>query len=136
MVLLDRLFRRQGVRQPGPLDRLAYIGDRAMGALRFEPADELSADAVNWGLLELARESERVLSGESAVALEELALAGGSPQGARPKVLVHYDVDNNQMTTEPDGPGEPWLVKFPRGVSTRRSVSSSSSIASWPETAA
>ena len=37
---MDRLFRRQGLRHPGPLDRLAFIGDRAMGALRFVPATD------------------------------------------------------------------------------------------------
>ena len=31
---MDRLFRRQGLRHPGPLDRLAFIGDRAGAALR------------------------------------------------------------------------------------------------------
>lgn len=113
LLLMDRLFRRQGLRHPGPLDRLAYIGDRAMGALRFEPADELSADAVNWNLLTLARESERVLAGESEAALNELALTGGSPQGARPKALVQYEADANQVSTRSDAPGQPWLVKFP-----------------------
>ena len=40
LLLMDRLFRRQGLRHPGPLDRLAFIGDRAMGALRFVPATD------------------------------------------------------------------------------------------------
>ena len=82
---MDRLFRRQGLRHPGPLDRLAFIGDRAMGALRFVPATDPHAVEPDWSLLALARESERALAGEAGVALRELALTGGSPQGARPK---------------------------------------------------
>ena len=114
LMLMDRLFRRQGVRNPGPLDRLAFIGDRAMGALRFAPVEDLvGAEMPDWNLLALARESERVLSGEAGAALRELALAGGSPQGARPKALVQYDAASEQVSTRPDAPGKPWLVKFP-----------------------
>jgi serine/threonine-protein kinase HipA len=41
MLLMDRLFRKEGrnLAEVSPLDRLAFIGDRAMGALSFEPAD-------------------------------------------------------------------------------------------------
>lgn len=113
LMLMDRLFRRQGQRHPGPLDRLAFIGDRAMGALRFAPVAGLaSAEAPNWSLLALAQESERFLAGDAGAALRELALAGGSPQGARPKALVQYDAASGQVGTRPDAPGVPWLVKF------------------------
>ncbi|MEO8409011.1 MAG: type II toxin-antitoxin system HipA family toxin [Propionivibrio sp.] len=113
LLLMDRLFRQQGVRRPGPLDRLAFIGDRAMGALRFIPAREPDAQTPDWALLTLAQESERALVGEADAALRELALTGGSPQGARPKALVQYDVAMGQISTRPDAPGMPWLVKFP-----------------------
>lgn len=44
LMLMDRLFRKAGRPSSGlsPLDRLAFIGTRAMGALRFEPADPLA----------------------------------------------------------------------------------------------
>jgi serine/threonine-protein kinase HipA len=113
LLLMDRLFRRQGLRHPGPLDRLAFIGDRAMGALRFVPAAEPDAKEPDWNLLALAKESERALAGEAGAALRELALAGGSPQGARPKALVQYDAGSGHVSTRGDAPGEPWLVKFP-----------------------
>ena len=83
LLLMDRLFRRQGLRHPGPLDRLAFIGDRAIGALRFVPAVEPDASQPDWSLPELARESARALAGEAGAALRELALTGGVPQGAR-----------------------------------------------------
>ena len=113
LLLMDRLFRQQGLRHPGPLDRLAFIGNRAMGALRFVPASEPDAEAPDWSLLALASESARALAGDAGAALRELALTGGSPQGARPKALVQYDAASGQVSTRSDGPGTPWLVKFP-----------------------
>ena len=113
LLLMDRLYRQQGLRHPGPLDRLAFIGDRAMGALRFVPAIEPDAEEPDWNLLALAKESERALAGEAGAALRELALTGGSPQGARPKALVQYDTRSGHVSTRGDAPGSPWLVKFP-----------------------
>jgi serine/threonine-protein kinase HipA len=113
LLLMDRLFRQQGLRHPGPLDRLAFIGNRAMGALRFMPAAEPDAEEPDWTLLALAQESERALAGEAGAALCELALTGGSPQGARPKALVQYDLATGHVSTRGGAPGAPWLVKFP-----------------------
>lgn len=113
LLLMDRLFRQQGLRHPGPLDRLAFIGERAMGALRFAPVRDADAQAPDWNLLALAGESARALAGEAGAALRELALTGGSPQGARPKALVQYDATTGQVSTRADAPGAAWLVKFP-----------------------
>ena len=38
---------------------------------------------------------------------------GRCVQGARPKALVQYDATTGQVSTRPDAPGSPWLVKFP-----------------------
>lgn len=113
LLLMDRLYRQHGLRHPGPLDRLAFIGDRAMGALRFVPASDAGEPPPDWTLRALAQESGRVLAGEAGVALQALAVAGGSPQGARPKVLVQYDPKTESVSTRTDAPGSPWLVKFP-----------------------
>ena len=113
LLLMDRLFRQQGLRHPGPLDRLSFIGERAMGALRFVPVHDPDAREPEWNLLALAEESARALAGEAGVALRELALTGGSPQGARPKALIQYDTLTGQVSSRPEAPGTPWLVKFP-----------------------
>ena len=113
LLLMDRLFRQHGLRHPGPLDRLAFIGERAMGALRFVPASDAGAHEPDWSLLALAEQSRLALAGEAGAALRELALTGGSPQGARPKALVQYDATTGQVSTRPDAPCSPWLVKFP-----------------------
>lgn len=113
LLLMDRLFRKYGMPHPGPLDRLAFIGHRGMGALCYEPVNELGEQEPDWDLLTLAQESERVLAGDAAAALRELAVAGGSPQGARPKALVQYDIATRNISTRTDASGAPWLIKFP-----------------------
>lgn len=115
LLLMDRLFRRQGKRpeQISPLDRLAFIGDTAMGALAFEPAEGGALTHEDVQLLELARETREVLDDESEDLLRKLVMMGGSPHGARPKILVNFDRSNNKMTNWENAEGVPMLVKFP-----------------------
>lgn len=113
LLLMDRAFRKLGMKQVSPLDRLAFIGDKAMGALAFEPANEDALPDEDVNLLELARSVRTVLDGKDVDVLRRLILLGGSPHGARPKALVHYDPATGAMRTHGDGAGEPWLVKFP-----------------------
>lgn len=119
LLLMDRLFRQSG-RNPdavSPLDRLAFIGQHAMGALSFRPSQDLGTDGSDWSLLQLARAAHDInavtdITDEGVVALRVLALAGGSPHGARPKALVMYDPKSRVVSTREGAPGEPWLVKF------------------------
>ena len=115
MLLMERLFRKQG-RSPGeisPLDRLAFIGDKAMGALAFEPNDNEELAQKDVQLLELARDVREVFVDDSEALLHKLAKMGGSPHGVRPKVLVNFDRENNRMSNSEKGAGIPMLVKFP-----------------------
>ena len=115
MLLMDRLFRKQG-RNPAqlsPLDRLAFIGDRTMGALIFEPADPEALTPADVQLLDLARDVRHVIDDESESLLRKLVLMGGSPHGARPKVLLNFDRKSNRMSNSEEGIGSPMLVKFP-----------------------
>ena len=114
LLLMDRLFRQQGlnVAALSPLHRLAFIGERAMGALSFEPAEPLTLAEKELSLRALAREAQRVVAGQDSMALTQLALMGGSPQGARPKVLVYYQRHSGTMSTQPRPGFAPWLVKF------------------------
>lgn len=115
MLLMDRLFRKQGRRLTSisPLDRLAFIGDKAMGALTFEPPDQNQLANEDVELLEIARETRSILEADSEELLCKLALMGGSPHGARPKVLVNFDRENNRMYNHDGAKGTPFLVKFP-----------------------
>lgn len=114
LLLMDRLFRQSGF-TAGPLDRLAFLGDRVLGALRFEPPADAQLHAEYWPLLHLAQESQNVLAGKDTKALMELLVTGGSPQGARPKALVQYDKATKHISTLPTASGAPWLVKFQSG---------------------
>ena len=111
LLLMDRVFRQRGI-TPGPLERLAFIGDRAMGALRFLPAETLELPPVDLQLAMLARETQQVLEGAATDVLMALVMMGGSPHGARPKALVQYQRATAQVSTLATANGEPWLVKF------------------------
>jgi serine/threonine-protein kinase HipA len=115
MLLMDRLFRTEGrnTASISALERLAFIGDNAMGALAFEPADRMALEPQDVTLLQLAEDVRHVFEDESEALLRKLALMGGSPHGARPKVLVNFDRKNNRMSNSESGLGTPMLVKFP-----------------------
>lgn len=115
LLVMDRLFRRNGIdiATVSPLDRLAFIGEDAMGALAFEPPSPRELEKRDVDLLEVANSVRGVLSGDSEGMLRDLALMGGSPQGARPKVRVNLDWTSGVASRSEDGPGKPWLVKFP-----------------------
>ena len=114
MLLMDRLFRNQGLRpeQVSPLDRLSFIGHRGMGALTYEPDSQGDVLPDTVDLVALANETALVLQGADIETLQRLALLGGSPQGARPKVLVFYDPATARISTTPMAAGAGWLVKF------------------------
>mgnify|MGYP001058852809 FL=1 len=116
MLLMDRLFRRHGrnTARIGPLERLAYIGNNAMGAMSFEPVvPEGQVPQAHIPLELLAVEIREVLKGEGGEFLQTLLLVGGSPQGARPKALVYRDPQSAAFTTAARPGFEAWLIKFP-----------------------
>lgn len=119
LLLMDRHFGRldHPLAQIGPLDRLAYLGTRTMGALTYHPPMEpAEIDSRFFNLHDLARNAQELLSGVAAEVLPALLRAGGSPGGARPKVLVGYDPSADTIVSgEAELPPghEPWIVKFP-----------------------
>jgi len=116
MLLMDRLFKRRGLNPAriGPLERLAYIGNNAMGAMSFKPVTpEVLEPQMHVPIELLAAEVQQVLKGEGGELLQKLLLVGGSPQGARPKALVYRDPDTGTFTTAATPDFEAWLVKFP-----------------------
>lgn len=116
MLLMDRLLRQRGLNpaRVGPLERLSYIGSRAMGAMTFEPVVPAGAETAGQvSLAQLATEVHEVLQGQGGAFLQKLLLVGGSPHGARPKAMLYRDPTNGSFSTV-EAPGlEAWLVKFP-----------------------
>ena len=83
-----------------------------MGALSYEPDTQVGVVPDTVDLLALANETAWVLQGADTETLQRLALLGGTPQGARPKVLVSYDPASARISTTPMTTGSGWLVKF------------------------
>ena len=127
MLLMDRALRKSGrdPRTVSVLERLAIIGDGAIGALSFEPSQEdlLPAEALSInGLVSEVRQLQTSLQADDAVstmkadsALQHLMRLGGSPQGARPKVLVDFNPRTGALSSglQLTGSTRPWLIKFP-----------------------
>lgn len=113
------MHRRMRVRGLDPeslstLDRLAYLGENTMGALVYLPSQLELESAKDLTLLALAQEVQAVLQDDGYEVLAEMARAGVSPAGARPKAQVHFNPQTKALSTQasqvPDG--EAWLVKF------------------------
>jgi serine/threonine-protein kinase HipA len=116
LLLMDREFRKQGrpLASISPLDRLAYIGTRGMGALTYRPSTAADDEGVRIDLDAVVHQAERILEGSAEDVLPALRIAGGSPAGARPKVLVGMREDGHLIsgTAElPPGYGH-YLIKF------------------------
>ncbi|MBL8842247.1 MAG: type II toxin-antitoxin system HipA family toxin [Planctomycetes bacterium] len=77
-----------------PVQRLLYVGERAIGALSFHPATEFPLRAAEQEPLELAalvRDARRVIEGDPQIAIPEIYRVGASAGGMRPKALVLFD---------------------------------------------
>jgi serine/threonine-protein kinase HipA len=120
LLLMDRVFRKQGLdpARVSILDRLAYIGDRGMGALTYHPpAADAGESSLVVDLGELAHQAERILGGSTEEILPSLRVAGGSPGGAGPKVVIAVHEDGRAIAGTSDVPEDfrHYLVKFPAG---------------------
>jgi len=118
LLLMDRQLRKKGIdpRTIMPLDRLAWLGSRTMGALIYEPVTGPESDALLIDIHEMAKNAGQVYEETSDEVLPELFRAGGSPGGARPKALIAISTTKDSHIVTGDGElplgYEPWLVKF------------------------
>jgi serine/threonine-protein kinase HipA len=116
LLLMDRFFQQRGsaLAEVSVLDRLAYLGTRTMGALTYHPpATPADSPAQRLDLHEMARASQQVIEGTAREVLPLLLRAGGSPGGARPKVLVGVHGDSILSGEDDLPPGYThWIVKF------------------------
>jgi serine/threonine-protein kinase HipA len=104
----------------GPLDELAMVGSKGIGALTYHPSHATESPEAAVDLDHYASASQRVLEGSTDDMLSELRAAAGSSAGARPKILVTVNEDKSRLSTaEPTGPtDEAWLIKFPGSSDT------------------
>ncbi|MBS0614642.1 MAG: type II toxin-antitoxin system HipA family toxin, partial [Proteobacteria bacterium] len=122
--LIDAYLAREGVTRAAvtPLDRLAYMADRGVGALEFRPARgprTRKPSAVE--LSDLVRGSRQLLQGhfegdrETEAAILQLIQVGTSAGGARPKAVIAWNPATGEIRSgqSPVEPGfEYWLLKL------------------------
>jgi serine/threonine-protein kinase HipA len=77
-----------------PVQHLLYVGERAIGALEFHPAETLPRRAAETEALEVAQlvaDARRIIAGEADVTIPEIYRIGSSAGGMRPKAVVLYN---------------------------------------------
>lgn len=126
LYIMDKTFRQRGIETGSisPLDRLAYMGDRAMGALSYRPdegAEHISLTVEKLDINALARESVDLYTGNIDEVLDSLAINGTPSGGARPKILLGLKGEDavSGVSDLPEG-YEHWLAKFPTGTSAEK----------------
>ncbi|MBI2335558.1 MAG: type II toxin-antitoxin system HipA family toxin [Deltaproteobacteria bacterium] len=113
LLLMNRHFQKLRL-AASPLDRLAWLGMRTMGALTYHPPSEkVEQKAGPFDLSILATHAQALLAGRAREVLPQLLQAGGSPAGARPKVVVGIQGDKIVSGAQdlPEG-FDPWIIKF------------------------
>jgi serine/threonine-protein kinase HipA len=122
--LIDEYLTRHGTRteEITTLQRLVYIGRRAMGALEFEPAiaeTRSPAVAVPLDMGHLVEDARHALRGELGKIAQEILDVGSSAGGARAKAVIGWNPQTNEVVSGqfdlPHG-YEHWLLKFDVGI--------------------
>lgn len=122
--LIDAWMIKNGVSASSitPLDRLAYMGSRGMGALTFHPnRGPAKAKSTGIQLAKLVEAARKTVHGElhaddvAEAALRQIISVGTSAGGARAKAVIAYhpgtrEVRSGQFDVPPGF--EHWLLKF------------------------
>jgi serine/threonine-protein kinase HipA len=123
--LIDAWMADKGINksQITPLDRLAYMGKRAMGALEFKPArsggSKVSTTAIK--LSQLIESARSVVHGDigadhlAKAALAQIIQVGTSAGGARAKAALAWNAATNEIRAgqfDVEQGFEHWLLKF------------------------
>lgn len=101
-----------------PVQRLLYVGERAIGALTFHPAEPIPTRAAELESLEvqaLAHDAQRIVHGDAGVTIPEIYRIGSSAGGRRPKAIVHYDAAKGTIRSgglSPEAGETPCILKF------------------------
>lgn len=122
--LIDRYMAEKGIpkAQITSLDRLAYMGKRAMGALEFRPANgPRTQRPTAIELSDLVEQARKSIKGDvdnddhASAALRSIIEVGTSAGGARAKAVVAWNAKTGEIKSgqvgAPDG-FEHWLIKF------------------------
>lgn len=118
-LLLDRRLQKHNTdhRLLTPLDRLAFVGRRGMGALRYVPDNAFGKHSggeidLDWA----AAQADRIQTEVDEADVDLLQDIQGGSAGARPKIMVGLNADTGRVVADagenlPEG-FEHWMVKF------------------------
>lgn len=122
--LVNKWMEKQGISRDKitPLDRLAYMGKRSMGALEFRPpATHTNTHSTAINLSQLVDSARTIVSGNinndemSEAALAQIIQVGTSAGGARAKATIAWNPATEEIRAGqfevPNG-FEHWLLKF------------------------
>ena len=126
--IITEWFVRQGlsIGNITPLERLCYVGQRAMGALEYEPgkASAILNESTEIYIDELTQLAEEIFTKRNSFqerlfqedkAILDILRVGTSAGGAKPKAIIAYNERTNEVRSgqvkAPDGFGY-WLLKF------------------------
>ena len=118
-LIIKKYFEERGEldKSMSPVQRLQYVGNRAMEALEYAPhlqrksAEEERALEIK-SLVESAR---RLIEGEAGADIHEIMRVGGSTGGARPKALILWNREKNKVRSgfaKHRADEEHWMIKF------------------------
>ncbi len=122
--LINEYLTRHGAKAEDitALQRLLYVGHRAMGALEFEPAAAETRGPNVAAPLQMARlveDARRALRGEFSKIAQDIMDVGSSAGGARAKAVIGWNRNTNEVVSGqfdlPEG-CEHWLLKFDLGL--------------------
>lgn len=118
-----------------PMDRLCYVGQRAMGALEFEPSQEIEGfnESSILHIQELTNLAKSVFADKEKFQAQlnqedkkilEILKVGTSAGGAKPKAIIAYNAVSGEVRSgqvqAPAGFGY-WLLKFDGGTYSEHS---------------
>lgn len=94
-IIFQEWLTARGIKKVTPLEQLAYVADRGMGALEYKPVKELpNTSSININdIINILEKVLKLKEGTSGASLDELSLLnifkiGTSAGGARPKILI------------------------------------------------
>jgi serine/threonine-protein kinase HipA len=103
MPFIDRYFEKQGLRpfEVTPLHKLAFIGDRGMGAIEYLPKEEdgivAPGDVINAKAAYEEMKQGLVRDDSSIETLMNIRESVSPVGGGRPKMLVQYNYDTRNI---------------------------------------
>ncbi|RLA66737.1 MAG: type II toxin-antitoxin system HipA family toxin [Epsilonproteobacteria bacterium] len=122
--IIDNYYEQRGLHNEklNILQRLAYIGSNAMGALEYVPSVLTDKLKESLEIKHLVEEARQVLQGNIQTTIPEIMEAGASAGGARAKAIIQWNKTNDDIISgriKPRTDYQHYLIKFD-GVSANK----------------